>query len=153
MPITVELNDMHSYSPVYFIVIFSVVLISILAFAVVYILKNRTKKEPVVKKHVNPVSTKHKYIKMLGATEKDYHENKINNRSAYEQISKIVRCFVYEITGVKTHNFTLDEIRKINMPSLYAMINECYMPEFAFDNDGNVQESLMKARKVIEEWN
>lgn len=64
----------------------------------------------------------------------------------------MIRHFVYEMTGIKVHYNTLDEIRKLNMPTLFAMIEECYVPEFSVDKNGNIYDTMNKARMVIKEW-
>jgi hypothetical protein len=154
MPITVELQDMHSYSPVLFIIIFCIIGATILAI-VTYIIvrKIRNKSEDKPKRIINKAFIKHRYMSMINDIEFKYRNKSISNRYAYEELSRIVRSFVFEVTGVKTPNYTLDEISKINMPTLYNMIDECYVPEFSVNSDGNILDSVNKARKVIEEWN
>lgn len=90
---------------------------------------------------------------MLVDLDKKCREDKISNRHAYNELSKITRRFVYEATGIKVHHYTLEEIRRSNMPDLYYMIEECYAPEFAKDKKGEIFNSISRSRKVIEEWN
>ena len=70
-----------------------------------------------------------------------------------QELSKITRHFVYEATGIKVHNYTLQEIKGTNLSGLYSIISECYTPEFSVDKNGDIYGSITKARKVIEEWN
>lgn len=157
MPITVELQDMHSYSFLMIVIVALFVAASVAAVLFVMINKNKNKKEPVAPKVeipvVNPVSIKQRYYGFLDELEANCRNNKISNRKAYQELSKITRYFVYEITGVKVHNYTLQEIERTNISSLYYLINECYMPEFSIDKNGDIYGSITKARKVIEEWN
>ena len=154
MPITVELQDMHSYNPIAFIVIFCFIIAS-LVFLLLFklIIKNRNEVNKKPRVYVTKPMLQRKYLAMVNDIENQYNKKAITNRVAYQELSRIVRSFVYEITGVQAHNYTLTDIEKINMPQLYNMIDECYMPEFALDDSGNIYESAMKARKVIEEWN
>lgn len=155
MPITVELQDMHSYSLIMPAVVAVFVAVSI-AIALAIIIK-RNKKEPARPNIEMPVAKrvniKQKYYELLSDLEKKCRDNKISNRKAYQELSRITRHFVYEATGVKVHNYTLQEIERTNITSLHSVISECYVPEFAIDKDGDIYGSITRARKVIEEWN
>lgn len=72
---------------------------------------------------------------------------------AYQNLSKVIRNFVFEATHIKVQNYTLDDIRKLNMPILYELISEYYNPEFANISNGNFIYSIEKARGVVERWN
>jgi hypothetical protein len=61
--------------------------------------------------------------------------------------------FVFEVTDIETQNYTLDEIKKLNMPGLYELIEEFYEPEFALKSVGDFDNSIEKARSVIKKWN
>ena len=153
MQISVELQDMFSYSPV----IVYVILLLFLATLIIYLLKKyktreKTPKVKVAKPKDIP-SIKNKYCKILMDIDRKYTENKLSDRLAYQELSKAIRYFVYEVTGIRVQNYTLDEISKLNIPNLYRLVEDCYVPEFAIENNCNIHESITKARKVIEEWN
>ena len=104
---------------------------------------------------VKPVSAKQikdKYCALINELEMKRRDGKVSNRKAYQELSRVVRRFVYEMTGIKVHHNTLDEIQKLNMPNLYAVIEECYAPEFSVDKDGSIYDTMKKARMVIKEW-
>lgn len=155
MQITVKLQDMFSYSP---IMVF-VYIILVIIFVVVFWprKKKEPKKQEIPKAKVIPTTTimdlKNKYIKILTDIEMRHSENKITDRVAYQELSALVRNFVFEVTGIKVQNYTLEDIKKANLPKLYELIAECYVPEFAAENNSNVQDSIKRARKVIGEWN
>ena len=158
MPITVELQDMFSYSLVR--VAFAVLLVVVVTTIGILVLlsKKKPKKQvemitptPVVK----PMSgnqVKEKYCLLINDLETKCRDGKMSNRKTYQELSKVVRRFVYEMTGIKVHHNTLDEIKKLNMPNLYAVIEECYAPEFSVDKDGSIYDTMNKARMVIKEW-
>ena len=84
-------------------------------------------------------------------------QNKIDNkkisiRRAYQRVSKIIRYFVHEVTGIKVQNYTLVEIRKLKINQLTELIEEYYVHEFSKKSIGNINESIDKARKVIVRW-
>lgn len=163
MPITVELQDMFSYS--FWLTAGTTVLVLLIGIiGLIVFIKTRNKKKTVVAKQApvqmkqpkgKPVSgeqIKQKYCVMIDELENQYRGGKLSNRKAYQELSVIVRRFVYEVTGVEVPNFTLEEINRLNMPSLYSLIAECYTPEFSVDKDGNIYDTMNKTRTVIKEW-
>lgn len=161
MPITIELQDMFSYSLLLVVgAVALVVLIGIIGLIVFLKTKNKkqsapSKPTPEPKPVAKPVSgeqIKQKYCTAIDDLENKCRGGKMNNRKAYQNLSVILRRFVYELTGVKVHNYTLDEINRLNMPSLSEVIGECYAPEFSVDKDGNIYDTMNKARMVIKEW-
>lgn len=155
MQTTVKLQYMYSYSPI-IVFVFGVLLVGFII--LIWPRKRKVasqKKEAKVK--VAPVKSiptvKEKYNEILVNIEKRYAQNEISGRTAYQELSKIVRDFVSEMTGIKVQNYTLEEIEKVNLPKVHEIIAECYAPEFAPKSSGNVQNSVKKARKVIGEWN
>lgn len=161
MPITVELQEMYSYS--YLVIGIAILLAVIAIIAIIAALRMKTKtikKRPVRQqtsvapvRPLNKNQLKHRYITMLVDLENSSRNDKVSNRQAYQELSRIVRQFASEVTGLKVQNYILEEIKRMNMPELYAMIAECYVPEFAWNKNGDIHESINKARKVIEEWN
>ena len=76
----------------------------------------------------------------------------INSRIAYQRMSKVIRHFVYDMTGVQVQKFTLYEIRQIKMPLLTRLIEDYYVPEFAEETVADAIRSLEGTRRVIERW-
>lgn len=150
--ITVKLQELFSYLPV---ILF--VLTGIIGTALILFLPLRRKKNHIpVSKPVAPqslASLKYKYICALSEIEQNRIADKITDRQAFQSLSKLVRDFVYAATGIKVQNYTLMEIHAANIPRLYELISQCYIPEFAIDSRANVYEVINKARMVISEWN
>ena len=96
---------------------------------------------------------KGKYLNQLDTIEYRYTNNMIELREAYQLISEAIRLFVFEITDITTQNYSLAEIKKLNIPILYELIKEYYEPEFASKSVGNFEASINKARGVINKWN
>ena len=155
MPITVNLQEMHSYSAIMISVAGILAALCIVALVVAIIIK-RSKKPKNINRQItveDREKIKRKYIGLLNVLEAKCKEGKISNRKAYQELSKITRHYVYETTGVKVHNYTLDEIKNINITGLYNVVSECYAPEFSIDKNGDIYSSIAKARKVVEGWN
>jgi len=156
MPITVELQEMFSYSFVWAVLaaVLAVVVILLCIFWDKLIKKKEvTTVSMPVRNIPNKNVVKQKYSAMINELEQKCREDKITGRQAHQEISKIVRYFVHELTGIKVQNYTLSEIRNTNMPKLYSMIEQCYAPEFAPDSTTDIFKTIKKARKVVEEWN
>lgn len=96
---------------------------------------------------------KGKYLNQLDSIEYKYENQMIELRKAYQLISEAIRLFVFEITDITTQNYSLAEIKKLNIPRLYELIEEYYEPEFASKSIGDFNSSINKARRVINEWN
>ena len=157
MQTSVKLQEMHSYSFVMIMVVAVFVAASIVG-ALILIIKWSQKRKKIVRPQkeitlADRENIKEKYLKLLNELEAKCHNNKLSNRKAYQELSKITRHFVYEATGIKVHNYTLEEIKETNISGLYSVISECYAPEFAIDKNGDIHSSVTRARKVIEEWN
>ncbi|MBQ2803716.1 MAG: hypothetical protein IJF07_07445 [Lachnospiraceae bacterium] len=155
MQITVELQNMFSYSfigPLLFIIL---LLVPLMILVIRYLKTVPPTPAPANIpsgniKNIYAIKTKHK--KFLLDIEQKYLEKQISDKVAYQELSAVMRFFVYEMTGMKAQNFTLQEIQKANMPKLYELVAEYYVPEFATEHNNNIQDSLDRARKVIDQW-
>ena len=78
---------------------------------------------------------------MLDEIIEKYKAGKLSDRHAYQQLSKVIRHFVFDVTGIKVQNYTLSEIKGLNIPMLYYLIDECYEPEFSKQSGGNIVET------------
>lgn len=153
MQITTELNGMFSYSIIWIIIS---LFITIFLLIILKQLNNKYQKgKPVVikqpKKSVDII--KEIYLDKLEELQDCVNCEKISIRKGYQELSIIIRDFVYEMTGIKVQYYTLADIKNIDMPILYELIKYYYVKEFATISDGNILESINKARKVIEKWN
>lgn len=152
--ITVELQESFSYWPLILFIMAGLIGTLLILFLRI---KPRPKKPrvPVVKPAApqNIMSIKGKYINALTEIEQKRNANKITDRQAFQAVSRVVRDFVYATTGIKVQNYTLMEIHAANLPRLYELISQCYIPEFAANSQANVYEVINKARTVISQWN
>ena len=154
---TVEIQDMYSYSS-WFIILLVVVLLIIPVIWLIFFLKNKRKDNKIVSdfepvKSINLEEIKRKYTDMISEIINKYKSEKLSDRHAYQQLSKVIRHFVYDVTGIRVQNYTLSEIKQVNIPMLYYLIDECYEPEFSKQSNGNIIESCEKASQVISGWN
>lgn len=153
MQTSVNLQKPFTYS------IIPIIVISIICIGYVMwlILKYKVKKIKKIPEHiVKPLDMgkiKSKYIKKLNEIEFKLNSNRLTIRTAYQHTSKVIRGFVQEVTKIEVQNYTLDEIKHLNIPELYELVEEYYEPEFARTSVGDIKNSIDKTRKVIEKWN
>lgn len=157
---SVKLQGMFSYS-VYWFLVFEIGFIFLLSVILYIFIKYRLSKKPKkrikVKKEVSGealAKAKAKYSKALNRLRKKYHEKNMKDRKAYEQLSRVIRRFAYEVTGINVTNYTLEEIRPLNMEQLTMLVELCYPPEFGPQEDGyNFEHSIDMAEMVVQRWN
>ncbi len=153
MQTSVNLQETFNYS------LLPLIVIIILAILFFYLSRRNKKKEVVEGVKVIPEKNiknipviKGKYLDQLESIEYKYSNNAISIREAYQAISQTVRMFVFEITDITTQNYSLAEIKKLNIPHIYELIEEYYEPEFASKSEGDFASSVNKARGVINKW-
>ena len=95
---------------------------------------------------------KNKSIAELDSLEKEYKDNKVSYRNTYVRISDIIRSFIFDATKINVQNYTLQDVEKLDMPVLTELMKEYYKPEFSYNEQGNVIESINKTREAIRKW-
>ena len=151
MQLSVKLQELFSYSILPIIIL----IVILFLFSMYFLRKRNKKKETPVIKEIDKIDIniiQEKYIIKLEELKKDLEKNKISIREAYQALSELVRYFVYEVTNIEVQNYTLKEIKKLNIPVLYNLIKEYYAPEFANISLGNVKESIERTKEVIKKW-
>ena len=148
-----ELSNPFSYS------IFPILILIIIIFLLILILFIRKKKKDAKKKIViitpnekDKNAIKNFYIEKINELLVNIQKNIISNREAYQSLSKLIRMFIYEMTNIKVRNYTLGDIKNINIPILYELVKEYYSPEFSRESKGDIISSIEKTRKVMEVW-
>jgi hypothetical protein len=154
MQTSVSLQEPYSFSIVPIIVL--VIIAAVLLFVLLFLKKNK-EEQPEVKaipqKNIKNIpAIKNKHLRELEAIEYQYKSNKIELRKAYQMISENVRLFVFEVTDITTQNYTLMEIKKLNIPNLYDAIAEYYEPEFSKKPSGDFINSVNKAKTIIQKF-
>ena len=150
MQVQTELRPMFSYS------IWAIIITLILFIGIIFIRKYERKKvikkEIVIPEYKDLMAIKRNYLTKIQKLFNDFNNKKISKREAYQALSSLVRNFIFEATNIKVQNYTLKEIKMINMPILYELVSEYYDPEFAISSRGNIISSIEKTRMVIEKW-
>ena len=150
MQSSVEFRNPFTYTET-IITVFLILIVAIVVFLIVT--RKRKKKVEVVvppKKDVN--SIKKKYLEEIDNLIDDTRNNKINYRTSYTRLSKIIREFIFEVTSINVTSVSLAEVKHLNMPYLYELMKEYYVPEFAHFFKGDIENSIEKTRGVITKW-
>ena len=154
MQTSVSLQEPYSFSIVPIIVL--IIIASALVFVLLFLKKNQKEKSEVKaipqKNIKNIPAIKNKHLRELEAIEYQYKSNKLELRKAYQMISENVRLFVFEVTDITTQNYSLMEIKKLNIPNLYETIAEYYEPEFSKKPSGDFINSVNKAKDIIQKF-
>ena len=154
MQTSVSLQEPYSFSIVPIIVL--IIIASALVFVLLFLKKNQKEKSEVKaipqKNIKNIPAIKNKHLRELEAIEYQYKSNKLELRKAYQMISENVRLFVFEVTDITTQNYSLMEIKKLNIPNLYETIAEYYEPEFSKKPSGDFINSVNKAKTIIQKF-
>lgn len=157
MKTTVKLQEPFSYA-IWPIIVIGVILAGYLIYLFIrkQMRSGKHKNEKiVVKQHTSADITliKANYIRELEKIKSDLCNDQLTTRDAYQQMSMCIRRFVYDVTGIKVQNYTLEDIRQLNITVLEELVMEYYIPEFAIESIGNSMESIEKTKRAIEKWN
>lgn len=150
MQIETKLHNMFSYSII--IVLPIIILITIILIFLYYKKKDNKKKETTIANQKELTIIKNKYLYNIQTITNNYNENIITKRKAYQNLSRLIRNFVYETTNIKVQYYTLKDINNLNIPILSELLEEYYTPEFERNSKGDIIKSINKTKKVIEEW-
>lgn len=159
MQTSIKLQEPFTYSVIFVVIITGFVLAMTAYLIYINIIKKKVKVEKnnlkvIPEKNIKNVPViKNKYLEQLNSIEYKYTNNMIDLRKAYQLISESIRMFVFEITDITTQNYSLNEIKRLNIPNLYDLIKEYYEPEFASKSVGDFEVSIEKSRRIIKEWN
>ena len=161
MPTSVTLRKMLDYSTAPIVIVGSLLLLITLV-AVIYILvrfiKSKKSKRKMTAKALlwtkpDMERLKKEYLAKLERIESAFEADPTSIRPTYEKMSKLIRSFAYNATGIEVQKYTLYEIRLANMNALADLVEEYYEPEFDRISEGDARDSLKKTKRMIAEWN
>lgn len=148
MQIETNMRDMFSYSYI------PIIIVIIILIVINIRIKRKEKTPKIIEPNtVDKNAIKKKYLKEIYILTDNINNSQISNRIAFQKLSLLIRNFIFEMTNIKVQNYTLSEIEKINLPTLFELVKEYYTPEFSEYSSGNILESIAKTRSVIEKWN
>ena len=80
------------------------------------------------------------------------NNGRISDKDAYLTLSGYIREFVKKVSGINVLSLSKEEIKKIGMPSLSALMEEYYPPEFSNNIKGDIVTSIKRSIEVISKW-
>ena len=136
METTVTLQPPLEYSAFWIWIALAILLASFILFGVAlyFLRKNLHRAETAPKAPLlDPFddSARTQCIEMIHKILAEYCAHNIDKRTGYQQLSRVIRTFVHDTTGVDVEKSTLKEIKQMQIPHLARLIEECYIPEFA----------------------
>ena len=157
MKTSVKLQEPISYMTLWLII--AAVLVALVIFMQVFFrikLRGRLGKSKKIKiKKPKPktlIEIKTADLGQLAQIEYNLRSSSISTKEAYQKMSLCIRGFVYEATGIPVEKYTLTEIKEVGIPVLTQLVSEYYEPEFAMATYADVNQSILKTRKVLESW-
>lgn len=155
MQTSIDLRAPFSYN----IIPIIIGIIIIIIISIYFFVKNKSKNEKIISidkrkelGELNIKEIKKKYINKLDKLKFSVENENIGLREAYQTLSSIIRYFVFDVTNIKVQNYTLEEVKKLDIKYLPELMEEYYRPEFAKESLGNIQMSINNAKGVIEKW-
>lgn len=112
----------------------------------------KTDEQPQVAPYFDINEAKWRHMSQLDALRAACLSGQVDRRVAHEEISRVARSFVHEVTKVDVRDWTLEEIRHSPYASLAELIDICYEPEFAEHSDTDPIRSIDHAKAVIWSW-
>lgn len=148
MNITVELQDVRMFS---FFWLLAALLMA--AAAVFLMLQGAKKRNQAETAEEEEVSLQQKYLDRLERLEQEYLHNSISVRNAYQSLSRTVREYGSELTGIPMDRLTLAEIRLHGSEKAAHLVERYYEPEFAEYSEDRFIYEIHHAKEVIRAWN
>ena len=148
MRITVNLQDVRMFS--FFWLLAAVIGLAAAVFLVHQLIgKNRLAQKAAEEE----VSLQDKYLGKLDHLEQEYLHNQISVRNAYQALSRTVREYGSELTGIPMDRLTLAEIRLHGSGKAAHLVERYYEPEFAEYAEDKFIHEIHYAKDVIRAWN
>ncbi|MCR5448591.1 MAG: hypothetical protein K6F23_04280 [Solobacterium sp.] len=148
MNITVALQDVRMFSFFWLLAA-----LTGLAAAVFLVHQVLGKHRLIQKAAEEEASLQDRYLGKLDHLEQEYLHNQISVRNAYQALSRTVREYGSELTGIPMDRLTLAEIRLHGTGKAAHLVERYYEPEFAEYAEDKFIHEIHYAKEVIRAWN
>ncbi|MDO4192432.1 MAG: hypothetical protein Q4D46_03620 [Erysipelotrichaceae bacterium] len=148
MNITVALQDVRMFSFFWLLAA-----LTGLAAAVFLVHQVLGKHRQIQKAAEEEASLQDRYLGKLDHLEQEYLHNQISVRNAYQALSRTVREYGSELTGIPMDRLTLAEIRLHGSGKAAHLVERYYEPEFAEYAEDKFIHEIHYAKEVIRAWN
>lgn len=148
MNITVALQDVRMFSFFWLLAA-----LTGLAAAVFLVHQVLGKHRQIQKAAEEEASLQDRYLGKLDHLEQEYLHNQVSVRNAYQALSRTVREYGSELTGIPMDRLTLAEIRLHGSGKAAHLVERYYEPEFAEYAEDKFIHEIHYAKEVIRAWN
>lgn len=148
----VKLRNPFSYSNIG-LVLLVIAIFGILLVILIDILSKKVKEIKETPKPIDVNMIKNEYLAKIDNLIKRVNNKEIKERKAYNELSVIIREFIFKTTHIDVLKYTLADAKATNNKELIKLLNEYYEPEFSSEGKGDLNTSIENTRKVIREWN
>lgn len=93
-----------------------------------------------------------KYLGEIDRVEQAMREWRLGPREVFAELSRIVKQYAAEESGVNLDRMTLEELQETRFKGLAYAINEYYPQIFSPDTDMQPEQGIFAAREVIRLW-
>ena len=83
--------------------------------------------------------------------EKAYAGNELDTRAVHQKMSREVRQFIRDVTGLNTGNMNYEELSRLGRPEYAQLIRKYYGPEFASRPIADTPASINSGKDLINE--
>ena len=155
---TVGLKDPVSYSIIWFLMALALMALAGIVFSLFWwryrkvCARNAEELKVIKPPAVVLPFLRRKYGRQIARLDTALRADEVEDRIAYQELSRIIRAFVNDTTGIETQNYTLQEIEALNIPQLTRLMREYVKPEFSEEGKGNVTEALLRTGQVVQAW-
>ena len=132
--------------------IFLIGIITIILMVLLIKISKMVKENKSVEKPIDINKIKNNYLRRIDILINNVNSNTITERKAYNELSLIIREFIFKTTKIDVLKYTLADAKASNNKELVELLNEYYEPEFSREGKGNLNISIENTRKVIKEW-
>ena len=154
MKYSVVLQDPFDYALFWILLGAGLLLCAGLVWLLLHLPDRKTKswKDMALVRKVRLLIKKRKHTKNVRKIEGEFARQKIDGRTAYQQISKEVRQFAQAATGKPIESLVYSELAAMQYPELTNLIGQLYVPEFATRSEADVAGMIRRSKELIKKW-
>ncbi len=95
---------------------------------------------------------KAKYLALIAQVEAKVSQQATTTRAAHQELSLLVRYFVYETNGFRAQVLSLSDIKHTDFTAIANVIERYYPAEFAALEQGDIAAAITTAKELVTAW-
>lgn len=97
-------------------------------------------------------SLRQKYLQLIAQVESQYAAKSMTSRQVHQELSSLVRLFVFEARGVRAQVLTLNDLKQSDLTALTELIELYYPGEFASIERSEPDSAVQLAKEMVQSW-